>query len=91
MQWKEFDPGRGRLRAEGRNHLFTSRIVRSIGICLEYTATSSISDSQSSDPAKIDTKDIGQPLARKPRYYLTAIIFTCRGSILLDIWRSSKK
>ena len=39
MKWKEFDPANGKLRAEGTGDLFTSRIVRSMGLCLEYART----------------------------------------------------
>ncbi|EPE36284.1 hypothetical protein GLAREA_05622 [Glarea lozoyensis ATCC 20868] len=42
MQWKAFDPSNGKLSAEGPGHIFTSRFVRSIGICLEYTSTGPI-------------------------------------------------
>ncbi|KAH6665397.1 hypothetical protein B0J14DRAFT_660572 [Halenospora varia] len=41
MQWREFDPGNDKLRAEGPGYIFTSRFVRSIGLCLEYTSTES--------------------------------------------------
>lgn len=41
MQWKEFDPAEGNLRAEGSGHLITSRVVRSMGLCLEYISTES--------------------------------------------------
>ncbi len=40
MAWQEFDPAGGKLRAEGSGNLITSRFVRSIGICLEFTTTS---------------------------------------------------
>jgi hypothetical protein len=39
MDWKEFDPANGKLRAEGTGQLITSRLVNSVGICLEYTRT----------------------------------------------------
>ena len=39
MEWKEFDPTNGKLRAEGTGHLFASRIIRSVSLCLEYTHT----------------------------------------------------
>lgn len=42
MKWQEFDPGNGKLRAAGPGHMFTSRFVRSIGLCLEYTSTGPI-------------------------------------------------
>ncbi|KAH8813027.1 hypothetical protein F5884DRAFT_320838 [Xylogone sp. PMI_703] len=39
MEWKEFKPVAGTLIAEGSGQLLTSQIVRSLGLCLEYTYT----------------------------------------------------
>jgi hypothetical protein len=41
MEWKEFDPAAGKMRAEGQGHLIISRIVRSMGIVLEYMVVDS--------------------------------------------------
>lgn len=43
MEWKEFDPAQGNLRAEGHGNLITSRMVRSVGTVLEYRVTDSLS------------------------------------------------
>ncbi|OQV11316.1 hypothetical protein CLAIMM_15171 isoform 1 [Cladophialophora immunda] len=40
MSWKEFDPGKGVMRAEGNNYLVTSTVVRSLGILLSFAADS---------------------------------------------------
>lgn len=37
MTWKEFEPIKGTLLADGSGQLITSRVVRSLGLCLEYT------------------------------------------------------
>jgi hypothetical protein len=42
LEWKEFDPAAGKMRAEGQGHLITSRIVRSIGVVLEYMVVDSL-------------------------------------------------
>ncbi|KFY13236.1 hypothetical protein V492_03382 [Pseudogymnoascus sp. VKM F-4246] len=39
MEWKEFDPAQGNLRAEGGGNLIVSRMVRSVGTVLEYRIT----------------------------------------------------
>ncbi|PMD34405.1 hypothetical protein L207DRAFT_638901 [Hyaloscypha variabilis F] len=39
MTWKEFNPTSGTLLADGSGQLITSRVVRSLGLCLEYTKT----------------------------------------------------
>lgn len=39
MRWKDFDPLNGNLRAEGNGHMITSRVERSIGLCLQYIST----------------------------------------------------
>ncbi|KAE9379665.1 hypothetical protein N431DRAFT_478620 [Stipitochalara longipes BDJ] len=39
MTWKEFNPTTGTLLADGSGQLITSRVVRSLGLCLEYTKT----------------------------------------------------
>lgn len=41
MEWKEFDPAAGMMRAEGQGHLVISRIVRSMGVVLEYMVVDS--------------------------------------------------
>lgn len=41
MKWKEFDPAAGKMRAEGQGHLLTSRIVRSLGVVIEYMVVDS--------------------------------------------------
>ncbi|KFY40145.1 hypothetical protein V494_03618 [Pseudogymnoascus sp. VKM F-4513 (FW-928)] len=42
MEWKEFDPAQGNLRAEGCGNLIVSRMVRSVGTVLEYRVTDTI-------------------------------------------------
>jgi hypothetical protein len=39
MNWKEFNPITGTLLADGPGQLITSRVVRSLGLCIEYTGT----------------------------------------------------
>lgn len=39
MNWKEFNPITGTLLADGPGQLITSGVVRSLGLCLEYTGT----------------------------------------------------
>jgi hypothetical protein len=39
MKWKEFNPITGTLLADGSGQLITSRVVRSLGLCIEYTRT----------------------------------------------------
>lgn len=39
MRWKDFRPSDGILRAEGHSHIFTSTVVRSLGIVLQYSYT----------------------------------------------------
>lgn len=44
MTWKSFDPGSGTLRAEGNGHVFTSSMVRSLGMVVQYIYTSRKND-----------------------------------------------
>lgn len=80
MEWKEFDPGAGKMRAEGQGHLITSRIVRSIGVVLEYMLV----DSTAHHGRRIDD------LFRKsylPVIGVDDMIFgTVPGNVLFDCW-----
>lgn len=57
MKWKQFDPISGTLLADGSGQLITSRIVRSLGLCLEYTRTDRL--------VQPDSNEI--PIVRPPR------------------------
>ncbi|KAK4198924.1 hypothetical protein QBC40DRAFT_229118 [Triangularia verruculosa] len=54
MKWKEFDPPNGKLRAEGPQGIITSRFIRSIGLCLEYTDTEHDGTLGATVPRKLD-------------------------------------
>jgi hypothetical protein len=49
MNWKEFNPVGGILMAEGGGQLITSRVVRSLGLCIEYTRSPGVLGSKDND------------------------------------------